>query len=492
MIKDILINRRESKRTAVVYKGYKYTYRDVYNKVENCVKQIGSVYGNNIGICRQNSIEDVVLDFAITGLDKVIVPIEVDSKERQIISTLEYCEISLILTNNQNFEYIERIVKLYSKNQIKIFNVDFGRGELMGGDHRVKYSEPILGHRSKDDVAIMLHTSGTTSLPKKVMLTNENIIMNVNSNIESLQLKDDEVCLIVLPMYFGYCHTSQFLTMLYLGATLIIYDGVFNPARFLKMVDEYKCTYTTCVPSMLFVTTKMKRERYSLESLKYLCFGGGTMPIAQLRNVLLFFNQTGVVQTYGQTEASPRLTCLLPNDATRKMGSVGKAIPGVKIEIVDEEGNVVATGKVGEIVAKGKNIMKGYYKRRKESEKVLRDGWLHTGDLGRFDEEGYLYIVGRIKNVIISGGINVYPEEIEDVLLTNDNIKEAFVFGKEHEILGEVPIAKVVVKSKSNITKQQIIAYCQNILETRKVPVDIIFCKELEKTNTGKIKRKVK
>ncbi len=310
----------------------------------------------------QNSIEYVVGYFAITFLDKVIVPIEVDSKERQIISTLEYCEISLILTNNQNFEYIERIVKLYSKNQIKIFNVDSGRGELMGGDHRVKYSEPILGHRSKDDVAIMLHTSGTTSLPKKVMLTNENIIMNVNSNIESLQLKDDEVCLIVLPMYFGYCHTSQFLTMLYLGATLIIYDGVFNPARFLKMVDEYKCTYTTCVPSMLFVTTKMKRERYSLESLKYLCFGGGTMPIAQLQNVLLFFNQTGVVQTYGQTEASPRLTCLLPNDATRKMGSVGKAIPGVKIEIVDEEGKVVATGKVGEIVAKGKNIMKGYYK----------------------------------------------------------------------------------------------------------------------------------
>ena len=183
-----------------------------------------------------------------------------------------------------------------------------------------------------------------------------------------------------------------------------------------------------CIRDRLYLVTKSKKSRYSLQSLRYLCFGGVTISTDVLEKINNWLPLgVGIVQTYGQTEAGPRITCLLPQDSKRKIGSVGKPIPGVYVRVIDEMGKELPANSKGEIIVKGDNVMKGYYKRPKETARVIKNGWLHTGDIGVFDEEGYLYVVGRIKNVIITGGLNVYPEEIEEILHSYPDVEDALV-----------------------------------------------------------------
>ena len=480
-IKDILKRQSNNPNIAISYGNVSASYENFCKTVEGHWKKINSIAHNrNVGIFFHNSIDYAIGYFSVAYNDDVIIPLEDTIRPNTLVSILEYCEITMVLTNSENYLNLKGMLSDYMY-LIDIYNIDTCEVTTAGKGNRIEQ-----GQDDEEDVAIMLHTSGTTSDPKKVMLTNNGLIENIKSNIQSIGITEDDVCLIVLPMFFGYCNSSQFLTHLYLGARIVIYDGMFNPKKFLSLIDSEKCTNTTCVPSMLFLIVKgCKREKYDLSSLRYLCFGGGIMPVEMLKKIILFFNNTGIIQTYGQTEASPRVTCLLPEDVERKIGSVGKAIPNVTVDIVDKNDNSVGYEEIGEIVVKGPNVMKGYYKKPDITEKTLRSGWLHTGDLGKFDSEGYLYIVGRIKNIIISGGLNIYPEEIEEVLINNPNVKETVVVPEPHEILGEVPVAKIVLKEGVDVNQSDIIQYCLEYLPSNKVPSKVEFCKELEKTYTS-------
>lgn len=487
MLKEILLDKRSSDNVAVIYKNNEYTYNQIYKSVLSHVNNIFETSGKNVGLFVQNSIEYVIGYFSIAFADKVIVPIETNCKEKQILSTVDYCELNLILTNSDNFAYLTEILESGAKSDVEIYNLSNGRRHISKkgkGTQEVKDREC-----SENDVAIMLHTSGTTSNPKKVMLTHKNLISNIRSNIASLQLNLQDRSLIVLPMCFGYCNTSQFLTHFYLGGSIVIYDGTFIPVRFFQYIEKYSCTNTTCIPTMLYLITKSKKSSYSLQSLRYLCFGGGTINLDVLKKVSNWLPDVGIVQTYGQTEASPRITCLLPQDSERKIGSVGRPIPGVYVKVVDEEGKELPANVRGEIVVKGDNVMKGYYRRPEETAKVIRNGWLHTGDIGRFDDEGYLYVVGRIKNVIITGGLNIYPEEIEEVLRSYSDVEEALVLPKKHEVLGEVPMAQVVVKKNSHVDISELLNLCKERLEIQKIPSEIIEVEKIEKTYNGKVRR---
>lgn len=486
-IKDIIEKQKENNKIAIKYKESSITYKELYEKAISNISIMNEYKINrNIGIFISNSISYAVAYFSINLNDKVIIPIEDTVREEGLASIVEYCELSMIICNDESEAKLIELLHKYEEHRINVYNVDSQIVKLINEEQL--YIEE--GKDDESDVVIMLHTSGTTSDPKRVMLTNKSLITNIKSNIESLGLRENDKCLIVLPMFFGYCNSSQFLSHLYLGASLVIYDSTFLPRKFLDLIDSEKCTNTTCVPSMLHMVIKgCEREKYDLSSLRYLCFGGGRMPLELLEKILSFFNYTGVVQTYGQTEASPRVTCLMPEDSFRKIGSVGKAIPNVEVNIVDENGNSISNGEIGEIVIKGDNVMKGYYKKNDITDSTIVNGWLHTGDLGKMDEEGYLYIVGRIKNVIISGGLNIYPEEIEEVLLRIPEVKEAVVFPVKHNILGEVPSAKVVLFENTQCTVTAIIEHCRKSLTSNKVPSKVEICDAFEKTYTGKIRR---
>lgn len=484
-VKDILIRQKDNPNTAIVYGDDSITYKGLYSVVNthmSCIKNYK--HNRNVGVFFHNSIDYAIAYFTVCCNDDVIIPLEDNITEEKLKGILKYCEISLIITNSENVNILRNHLKnidfkvtIYNINDKTFTNLGIGEALIQGDD-------------DEDDVCVMLHTSGTTSDPKKVMLTNHNLISNIESNVKSLNITSKDVCLIVLPMFFGYCNSSQFLSHLYLGAKLVIYKSYFMPRNFLKLIESEKCTNTTCVPSMLFLTIKSCRKgMYDLSSLRYLCFGGGTMPVDMLEKIIDFFENTGIVQTYGQTEASPRVTCLLPEDAIRKIGSVGKAIPNVEVQIFDDNDNPVKGCEVGQIVVKGPNVMKGYYKKPDITKETLKGNWLHTGDLGHFDDEGYLYIVGRIKNIIISGGLNIYPEEIEEVMINYPEIKEVVVVPEHHDILGEVPIAKIVPVDGADIDIKELNKFCVERLSANKIPSKYLICDKLEKTYTGKIKR---
>ena len=437
----------------------------------------------NIGIIFPNSIDYVVAYFGVLFAGKTIVPIQPQLTINEIISVLKYCEIDLIITNSCFKKKIEQLVskKIYN---FKVYYLDSSLYQSYEYISFIQKSEMPKKNKYYNDIAIMLNTSGTMSNPKRVMLSHYNIISNIESNIKSLNLTKDETTLITLPMYFGYCNTAQFLTHIYLGAKIVIIDSPFLPQACFKAIEEKKVTNTTLVPTTLLSLLFFEQyDLYNYESLNFICFGGGFVPVDKLKKIIEKFPNISFCQTYGLTECSPRVTLLESKYSLSKIGSVGKPIPNVKVKI-----QTIVDDKLGEILVAGPNIMKGYYKNKPATLRTIKKGWLHTGDLGYLDDDGFLYLTGRIKNIIISGGINIYPEEIEEVILNMEGIKDVVVYGIKHDFLGEVPCAKIVLLN-DHITVAEIKKHCCENLTTYKIPKQYEFVKKIEKTYSGKLKR---
>lgn len=492
LISELLSRQKNNNKIAIKYRNKEISYCELYRKSETLSSSIINhinIENNNVAIFLPNSIDYVIAYFAITISKNVIVPIGVQSKPTEIINTIDYCEIDLIVTSYAYREIVCKCLEKYSFTVAVLF-VEDGTIEKFNIDKSQKSkSNSIVDGDDSDMVVIMLHTSGTTSKPKRVMLTHKNLICNIESNIASLNLSAEDITLISMPMHFGYCNTAQLLTHIYLGASIIILDGVFWPKHFFEIIQKEKVTNFTGVPSMLLMLLDFRyANSYDITCLRYICFGGGNMPVDKLKLLIEKFKTVGFIQTYGQTEASPRLTALLPEDSVTKIGSVGKPIPNVSLKIHNDSGEEVDSNVIGEIVAEGPNIMKGYYKQPKITEETLRFGCLHTGDLGYFDDDGFLYLSGRKKNMMISGGINIYPEEIEEVLMGHIAVSECCVIAEEHSLLGEVPVAKIVLKD-SAYSGNDFRNYLHKYLSDYKIPIRFDFVDILPKTYNGKIRR---
>lgn len=491
LLKDILYKKRNSFDIAIVYNDCYMTYNEFFNKVEDKAKHLEKIgyKTNQIGIFLSNTIDYIIAYFAITFIDNIIVPISATSRESELISIIEYCDLSLIITNNHYKEDLKCVLKNYTR-EIFIFSLDDNSIEKAGLGRDYFEQGGFSDTATENSVAIMLHTSGTTSNPKRVMLTHNNLISNIKSISQMLNLDENSRTILTVPLHLA-SGNSQMLTHLYVGASIVIMDGMFISNKILAKIQKHKITNFFGVPFMMEALICCKNiEKYDLSSVKFMCFGGGPVFADKITDFIKRFPQTGFGQMYGQTEASPRITHFLPDDDIGKIGSAGKPLPGIEVRLVDSKGRDVEIGNVGELIASGDNIMKGYYKNSAETEKVIKDGWLYTGDLARYDKDGYIYIIGRTKNIIIYSGYNIYPEEIEEVLMSHPNVKEAYVFGVEEEFSGEVPIAKVVLKDiTSNITPDELINYCFDKMESYKVPDKIIFADQIEKTLSGKIKR---
>lgn len=488
-VSELLYCQKDNPKCAIKYKNVSLSYMDWHCAALSISRIIDRyILEDSITIASYlpNSINYSIAYFAAQYSNKIFVPIYSNATELEILSTISYCETDFIITDSDHFDYIEKCIRSYDK-KVFILNIDEKSVTEINSFHKCICKSERLKEALDKNVALMLHTSGTTSSPKRVMLTHYNLISNIRSNVQSLGLTSQEKTLISLPMIFGYCNTSQFLTNVYLGATIVIYDGIFSAKKFFEIVQKEQITNYTCVPSILLLILSYKySHRYNYASLRQICFGGGIMPVDKLQELIFRFPSIGFVQTYGQTEASPRVTALLPGEALRKIGSVGTPIPGVKVKIVD--GNVeLSPGKIGEILIKGDNVMIGYYKQEELSKKTIKNGWLYSGDLGYKDEEGFLFLVGRKKNIIISGGINIYPEEVEEVILSHHKVMEVMVKGEPDDMYGEIPIAYVVVEEGFSI--DDIKKFCESKLSSYKVPKKFIIVNELKKTITGKVSR---
>jgi long-chain acyl-CoA synthetase len=345
---------------------------------------------------------------------------------------------------------------------------------------------PGLAETAEDDTAVILYTSGTTGKPKGAELTHQNLFRNADvSSRTTSEIAQGDVVLGALPLFHSFGQTVSMNASLKVGACLTLVPR-FDPAEALATMQRDGVTHFYGVPTMYGALLHHPgREDFDTSALRICITGGASMPVEVLRGFEDAFGAK-VMEGYGLSETSP-VACSNHPDRDRKAGSIGTPIEGVEMQVVDENDEPVAQGEVGEIVIRGHNIMKGYWQRPDATEEAMRGGWFHSGDMARTDEEGYFYIVDRKKDLIIRGGYNVYPREVEEVLYEHPKIREAAVVGVPHDEWGEEIGAAVVCHEGEELSSEEVSAYVKERIAAYKYPRLVWFIDDLPKGPTGKI-----
>ena len=337
-----------------------------------------------------------------------------------------------------------------------------------------------------DEVALILYTSGTTGYPKGAMLTHRNLFSNARDVGHYLNISPDDRVIATLPVFHVFALTVVVNAPLLQGATVLLAPK-FSPGAIYELAGSQQATVFAGVPTMYNFLYQFDGDVKSFSNLRLSISGGAPLPVQVLYDFEEKF-KVKISEGYGLSEASP-VTCFNPLDRERKAGSIGMSISNVENKVVDEYGNEVPVGEVGELIVRGPNVMKGYYKMPEETVNAIRGEWLYTGDLAKKDEDGYFYIVDRKKDMIIVGGFNVYPREVEEVLFSHPNVSEAAVVGFPDINFGEAVHAYVVLKENST-TIEELQEFCSEHLVKYKVPTVIELLDELPKNSTGKILRR--
>jgi acyl-CoA synthetase (AMP-forming)/AMP-acid ligase II len=355
-------------------------------------------------------------------------------------------------------------------------------------------NEPVSGKFDDNRLAQILFTSGSTGLPKGVMLSHRNLISNTESIVEYLKLTSNDIIEVVLPFY--YCYGLSLLhTHLRAGGSVVLNNNFVFLGSVLDDIDKYKCTGFAGVPSHYQILLRKSKsfKKSEFPSLRYFTQAGGKLHNVFIQELIEAFPQKKFFVMYGQTEATARLSYLPPEMLSNKLGSIGKGIPNVILDVFNKNDQQVEVGEVGEIVAKGDNVMLGYLNDPESNKRTIRNGWLHTGDMAKKDEDGYIYLVAREKEIIKVGGKRISPKEIEEVIVSIPEVVDCTIEGVYDEILSEAIKAIIVLTDKTDEekAKEKILATCRNKLVLYKIPSIIEFKKKLDVNLAGKKVAKV-
>jgi long-chain acyl-CoA synthetase len=357
-----------------------------------------------------------------------------------------------------------------------------GFGELL----EAVPASPGTVDRDGSDTAVILYTSGTTGKPKGAELTHANLDSNAQVSLELFGITSEDIILGALPLFHAFGQTCTLNTAVASGATLVPVPR-FDPERVLATIERDRVTVFAGVPTMFAALLHHPaREQFDTSSLRLCISGGAAMPVEILRGFEATFGSI-ILEGYGLSETSP-LASFSHSDRERKVGSIGTPVEGVEMKVVDGSHNEVPQGESGEIAIRGNNVMKGYWQRPEATaEAIDEDGWFYSGDIGRVDDDGYFFIVDRKKELIIRGGYNVYPREIEEVLYEHPAVQEAAVIGVPDEQMGEEVGAAVVLKEGEDLSEDDLRGFLKEQLAAYKYPRRIWFTDELPKGPTGKI-----
>jgi long-chain acyl-CoA synthetase len=338
---------------------------------------------------------------------------------------------------------------------------------------------------SSQDEAIIFYTSGTLGTPKGVVLTHGNFTFSGPNIARCYGLRQEDITLAVLPLVHVFAVASPVFGSLSSGGTVVVLDR-FLAETVLQAFVDYQVTWFPGVPTMFnYIYHAYENGTWNISSVRMGLSGGASLSVELLKNWEARFNAE-ILEVYGLTESTGLVTAN-PVHGVRKAGSIGIPVPNVQTRLINKEGKDAGKGEVGEILFKGPNAAKGYWKLPEQTEEAIRNGWVHTGDLAKQDEDGYFYIVGRKKDLIIVGGYNVYPREIEEVLYAHPAVYEAAVIGMADEVKGEIPKAYINLKSGQTTTEKEIVEFCKQNLAPYKVPRQVEIRSELPKSSTGKI-----
>jgi long-chain acyl-CoA synthetase len=365
---------------------------------------------------------------------------------------------------------------------VEIVPVKPGEIEGLIFDHE---PDEDVADRAGDDTAVILYTSGTTGKPKGAELTHDNLRSNVSAAVGLFDIGVGDVIFGGLPLFHSFGQTCTMNAAICCGAAVTLLPR-FDPGKALEILERDKCTIFEGVPTMYgAMLNHPDRKNYDVSCLRCCASGGASLPVEVLRGFEECFG-CKVLEGYGLSETSPIASFNHP-DRERKAGSIGTPIEGVEMKLVDDDGNEVAQGEIGEILIKGHNIMKGYLNQPEATAEAIKDGWFASGDMAKVDEDGYYFIVDRKKELIIRGGYNVYPREVEEVLYEHPAVREAAVVGVPHDELGEEIGAAIALKDGAEVDADELRAFVKEQVAAYKYPRTIWFVDELPKGPTGKI-----
>lgn len=489
-------------KLASIFKDVRLTYQELnvrVNRVGNAILDAGYGKEDRVGILCHNShfYQEIFLGIGKSGA--VATTINWRLSPRELDFVINDAEVKLLFVADRYWAQIESI-----KHKLPTVKQYVTIGAPVPGT--LKY-EGFVGSSSEDetranvnphDTFWQLYTSGTTGRPKGVLLTHRSLLADSEHHVIGNRLnRDDVIWLQVLPMF--HIALKRIIIAAYVNATVVFQDK-FDLKEVCELIQKEKVTSIMMAPTMWqFFMDYPDLDRYDLSSLMYCTYSTAPMPVVLIKKLMKKFPNITFFSSYGLTEAGSSLT-ILPSDqhflegpehVVRRLSSLGRPMMGVDIRIVDENGNDCSPGKIGEIIGRGENIMKGYWKLPEETQKTIKDGWLYTGDMGYWDEYGYIYMADRKKDMIISGGENIYPNEVEQVIREMDGVKDVAVIGVPDDKWGETVKAIVVKAPDSKLTEEDIVKYCSLNIASYKKPKSVDFVDDLPRSPTGKVLKKV-
>jgi long-chain acyl-CoA synthetase len=475
--------RRGAARTALKLDDAVVSYAaldDASARVAALLRAHGVEPGDRVGIMLPNVPQFAFSYYGVLRAGATVLPMNVLLKRREIAFVLADSDAKVVLAWN-GFAEEAQLAAAGTETEVVVV----APGEL---ERRLADVTPLthVAEREPNDTAVILYTSGTTGTPKGAELTHANLARNAEVALQLFCLEPDSVILGSLPLFHSFGQTCSLNAAVLAGATVTLLPR-FDAGWALEIVERDRVTVFMGVPTMYgALLNHPDRERFDASSLKVCVSGGASLPVELLHGFEEAFG-CSILEGYGLSETSPIASFNHP-DRERKPGSIGTPIDGVEMRLVDDAGNEVTHGEVGEIVIRGHNVMKGYWRRPDATADAFSaDGWFRSGDLAVVDEDGYFFIVDRKKDLIIRGGYNVYPREVEEILYSHPAVREAAVVGMPHDELGEEVAAAVALKPHTRVTEEELREFVKEQVAAYKYPRVVWFVDELPKTATGKI-----
>jgi acyl-CoA synthetase (AMP-forming)/AMP-acid ligase II len=486
-------------KLAVWFQNHWSTYAEIdslANRLANYLIENNVKPGDRVAILYENSVDYIISYFAILKAGAITVALNTDTTSDSLIYALNDSGAKAIITNKKYDRYL--IPAIQNTPDLKnVITTQKDMSAYEGTGRRCICLQDIYGQGDDSspgvqcadvDAASIVYTSGSSGKPKGVTLSHLNVVSNTLSIVQYLELTETDRIMVVLPFYYIYGQ-SLLTTHFYIGGSVVVDNRFTFPQVVLQTMQKNEVTGFSGVPStFMILLNKSAVRKFTFDKLRYVTQAGGAMAAAIQQETAKVFAPAKLYIMYGTTEASPRLSYVEPEMLSNKWGSIGRPIPNVEMFIVDDKGQKLPANTVGEIVARGPNIMMGYWNDPAGTAEVLKNGLYYTGDLGEMDEDGYFYIVGRSKDIIKSGGFRLSPKEIEEALLSIEGVFEVAVIGMQDEILGEAIKAYIVTNgSTTEITEDTILKSLANLLPPYKHPKYIEFRTQLPKNKSGKI-----
>ena len=493
-------------RQAIVFEGKRFTFQglsDRVNRLANALANLGVEAGDRIATLQVNCNELVEGYFATAKLDALYVPLNFRAKADEIAYMLRDSGAKALLVGGRYVDLVRSIEQ-----------------ELPSVEHYVALDEPVEGWPFYDglveqasdeerfptgddeDLTLLMFTAGTTGFPKGVMLSHNSFSSYILNNVSPPDPEEKESNILTVPLYH-IAGLQAVLAAIYGGRTLIV-QRQFEAKEWMELVESERANRAMMVPTMLkMLIDHPDFHQHDLSSLEVITYGAAPMPLEVIKRAIQEFPGARFINAFGQTETASTITMVPPEDHVmegspeevekklKRLTSIGKPLDDVEVRIVDEDGNDVPLGEVGEIVAQGDRLMKGYWGQDEATAQTIRNGWLYTGDLGYFDEDGYIFLGGRSRDFIKRGGEMVSPEEVEQVLFSHPAVEDAAIIGVPDVDWGERVRAVLVLKQGARASEEEIIEYCRERLASYKKPESVVFTGELPRNPMGKVLKRV-